>query len=203
MARAFNMMKCNTKNQNRYFNSKLYASNRRLFSEAQSKSSTGAKNSQYGKSWMTNCIVDVSSKFEPGDIEEAIAQGWVKGRKSSKFVNLMIEISKNERVKESLQHLLGKNIKIHKDGIVIEVRELYFYREYSIDGWARIPKLNKGNKCSTFLKSVSSTENIVVDGDNVDSFLSSGLWELGMHNTNHRGTKGKTYKWVAGKKIFD
>jgi hypothetical protein len=37
---------------------------------------TGAKNSQFGKIWMTNSITGISKKFDKSLLNEAIEQDW-------------------------------------------------------------------------------------------------------------------------------
>jgi hypothetical protein len=49
MIHAFKMMKCDMYNQERYFNSYLYESQRKYFSKVMSKTQLGKKNSQFGK----------------------------------------------------------------------------------------------------------------------------------------------------------
>lgn len=48
MHKAFTMMKSSSNNQQRYFNSRLYESRRKYFSETQSVCQSGKNNSQYG-----------------------------------------------------------------------------------------------------------------------------------------------------------
>lgn len=48
MHKAFTMMKSSSNNQRRYFNSRLYESRRKYFSETQSVCQSGENNSQYG-----------------------------------------------------------------------------------------------------------------------------------------------------------
>lgn len=54
MLKAFFMMQTNSKNQQRFLNSRLYEKYRKEFAIIMSESQTGKKNSQYGKHWYTN-----------------------------------------------------------------------------------------------------------------------------------------------------
>ena len=77
MNHAFMMMKCNSVYQNRYFNSRLYASLKGNFSSVMSFVQSGSKNSNYGKIWISH-INDKVSKLIKSD--SIIPDGWIPGR---------------------------------------------------------------------------------------------------------------------------
>lgn len=77
MNHAFMMMKVNSLNQNRYFNSRLYKSCKENFREVMSNSQKGKRNSQYGKLWIYNEKTNETKKIEKG---LNIPEGWKKGR---------------------------------------------------------------------------------------------------------------------------
>ena len=95
---------------------------------------------------------------------------------------------------------LGKTMTIYKNGIVLRVREIFFYRDYVLDGWRTSDKSRKGK---LHVKSTTRIENLVLRQDLAEEFVSSGLWCYGVHVPNHKGTRGKTYQIINGKKIFD
>ena len=80
MNHAFMMMKNNSGNQDRYFNSRLYESARKHFRKVMSKAQAGTQNSQYGTRWIHNIDLKESKKIGKG---EPLPAGWVEGRKIS------------------------------------------------------------------------------------------------------------------------
>ncbi len=82
MNHAFMMMKCQSLNQYRYFNSHLYESLRENFSKVMSFTQNGEKNSQYETMWVYNQETLESKKIK-GDIPD----GWKRGRKLPKKVS--------------------------------------------------------------------------------------------------------------------
>lgn len=78
MIRAF-MLMCWYKNdnQNRYVNSHLYHKLKEHFSEAQSYTQSGIKNSQYGLKWIHNKELKINKKIQK-DFE--LKDGWEPGR---------------------------------------------------------------------------------------------------------------------------
>ena len=196
MVAAFNMMNCSSYGQQRYMNSRLYDANRKHMSETMRVNQTGANNSQIGKIWMTNLITGTSKKFEKSALNEAIEQGWFVGRRTPAFIECMRSTNRVPTTKQKL----GKIMTIYKNGFVVRVREVFFYRDYILDGWRTSDKIMKGK---IRLKSTSNLENIVLKPDLAEEFISSGMWSLGTHVPNHRGTSGKTYRIIDGKKIFD
>ncbi len=126
MVNAFNMMNCSSDGQHRYMNSRLYDANRKHMSETMRVNQTGAKNSQFGKIWMTNSIINKSSRFDLNkiNINELLEQGWVKGRFSTTFIkNLNIPCNKNrtlsfETRSKMSSSKLGKTLtETHKENI--------------------------------------------------------------------------------------
>jgi hypothetical protein len=85
MIRAFVMMLvCRSENQSRHISSRKYESLKLKFSEFQSKSQSGIKNSQHGTCWMFHDCFGVK-KVKKDLLEEYVFQGWFLG-KSLKFV---------------------------------------------------------------------------------------------------------------------
>lgn len=198
MIRAFNMMcvKSNT-HLERYMNSRFYEQNKKNLSQAMSLANSNTNNPQYGKIWMTNTIIDVSRRFNTDQVEDAINQGWVIGRKSTQFKNKM----KSSYVpKVNSIHLIGKTVEIYRNGIVISTKMLYFYRDYLLSGWALMPttKSSKGRIRITN----DSGKNLTLPKDIAKNFIDSGLWRYGATTPNHIGTTGKKWKTIDGKRIM-
>lgn len=78
MNHAFIIMKTNTINQNRYFNSRLYESRRSYFAAVMSKAQSGKKNSQFGTRWI-HCVSKQESRKIAKDLP--LPNGWAEGRK--------------------------------------------------------------------------------------------------------------------------
>lgn len=79
MNHAFLMMKCESYNQIRYFNSRLYESLKKNFSNLMSLVQNGKNNSQYGTMWICNIELKENRKIRK---YEEIPEGWIKGRNS-------------------------------------------------------------------------------------------------------------------------
>jgi hypothetical protein len=75
---AFLIMKCNSQNQKRYFNSHLYESLRTNMSTAMSFLQSKEKNSQFKTFWIYNKQLKKNKKLPYGS---KIPDGWVRGRK--------------------------------------------------------------------------------------------------------------------------
>jgi len=73
---AFNMMKLSSKDQNRYFNSRLYEALRKDFSKA-IKSLSGEKSEPYNKIWISNLELRKNDRIQKN---ENIPEGWIRGR---------------------------------------------------------------------------------------------------------------------------
>jgi len=78
MNHALLMMKTQSSNQVRYFNSHLYEYLKQNFSAVMSKSQTGNKNSQYGSRWIHSLTEKKSKRIPKGD---PLPEGWLEGRK--------------------------------------------------------------------------------------------------------------------------
>lgn len=201
-AKAFNMMHARSRtNIDRYINSRLFAANRMNLAKASSVSQSGSGNSQYGSVWMTYEPLDITSKFKYELLEEAIAQGWVVGKKTTKFKSRMAELLLSRRAERPMQNkdqMLGLTLKIHKAGVVLFVKDIFYYRDYILDGWK---VLGKNNRNSTHLKHRYEQVNMAVPNNVVDEFLDSGLWARGRHVPNH-SVRGKRYQRINGERIF-
>jgi len=107
MNNAFIMMKCNSSNQNRYFNNRLYECRKKAFSVAMSKSQSGNKNSNYGKLWIYNKEQKISRPIYKQDLSDYKSLGWKIGRVADwKNIN-------NKKTKEQIkeQKLINKKKK--------------------------------------------------------------------------------------------
>ena len=131
MVNAFNMMNCSSDGQHRYMNSRLYDANRKHMSETMRVNQTGAKNSQFGKIWMTNSIINKSSRFDLNkiNINELLEQGWVKGRFSTTFKkNLIIPSYQNRKHSDETRRKIslarrGKSLsETHRENISIGIK---------------------------------------------------------------------------------
>lgn len=217
MINAFNMMGCTSQSQQRYFNSRLYEANRKHMSKTMSILQSGESNSQYGKIWMTNTIIDVSKKFKVCDINEATAQGWCIGRRSSSFmkkvsistkpkiktnVKLFNKLTSSTKPKKVLPKIKTKVKLFNKLTSSIIVISKHFCFDYLIDGWELIKNLpNALNSIRVIY--LPTMKNYFLP-EHITSILCKNIkWELGFYNPNHKGTAGKTYKVINGKKIFN
>lgn len=153
MNHAFMMMKCNSQNQDRYFNSRLYQTLRENFSKVMSKSQSGKKNSNYGAMWISNVSKMVNKKIPKGD---EIPDGWVKGRnvwnrierpspieKTCEHCNCkFITTKKNGRFcsmkcKNAFKYVNAKRIDITRDGEIRQIK-IQDFNAYSKCGWKKI-----------------------------------------------------------------
>ena len=83
----------------------------------------------------------------------------------------------------------------------IKTKESIFHRDYLLEGWKILQPGNR--KGLRHIKSLKNKNNMSLPPDIAKNFIASGLWEYGTHVPNHKGTKGKTYKFIEGKKVFD
>lgn len=204
MVKAFNLMGASANEQSRYMNSRLYDSNRKHMSETMSLLQANTKNSQFGTKWFTNTILHIEVKIKDhSNVNEFIEQGWVRGRLISRKPKQITIKKPRVRVPSVKKHRpphIGRLIRVHRVGRLICVNLHFFYTDYAIDGW-RI--LTKQSKDGVKVKSKTTIENLTLPKQLAEEFVQSGLWEYGFHNPNHKGTSGKTYKWIDGKKVFD
>lgn len=75
---AFLMMKCNSQNHKRYFNSHLYESLKTNMSKTMSLTQSKEKNSQFKTFWIYNKRLKENKKLPYGS---EIPDGWIRGRK--------------------------------------------------------------------------------------------------------------------------
>jgi len=120
MNHAFMMMKCESKNNNRYFNSHLYESLKVNFSKVMSQNQQGMNNSQYGTCWVYNLEQDISRKIKKEDLIIFENNGWFRGRnlpKYSPLTNIIKIIKKNDTAKRKKREKEQKalNLKILND----------------------------------------------------------------------------------------
>lgn len=78
MVRAFMMMAACSNNQQRYFNSKLYESQRVAFSQVISANQTGEGNSQFGTRWVH--LGTQNFKIKGEDLQSYLATGYMPGQ---------------------------------------------------------------------------------------------------------------------------
>jgi hypothetical protein len=69
--------------------------------------------------------------------------------------------------------------------------------EYLIDGWLIF---KTGNTDMIQIK--RDNKNLKVSNEQSKYFMKFG-WIPGLYVANHKGTSGKTYSWINGKKVFD
>lgn len=77
MNHAFMMMRCQSITNDRYFNSRLYASLKDNFSSVMSYLQTGSRNNNYGKMWISHIDLQENKMIKKDDV---IPDGWAKGR---------------------------------------------------------------------------------------------------------------------------
>ena len=80
MNNAFIMMKCNSDNQNRYFNNRLYECRKKAFSKVMSEMNSGKNNSNYGKIWVYNKEQKISKPIYKQDLLDYKLLNWEVGR---------------------------------------------------------------------------------------------------------------------------
>jgi hypothetical protein len=105
MTKAFMMMRTCSSNQQRYFNSRLYESQKIHFSKVQSKCQSGKGNSQYGTMWIHNPKTLDTKKIKKN---EKIPEGWVKGKFLS---NEELKMSLSERKRSYRKRIRISKIK--------------------------------------------------------------------------------------------
>lgn len=174
--KAFNMMNVTSKSHNgyRYFNSRLYNSNRKHMSETMSLAQSGKNNSQYGKIWMYNLLSDIAKPFSIHNINEALEQNWIISRtKNYKYIN------PNKRtIKRIISYkdfkFMGAQLRIYSPlGYVISIRENYLY-EYVIDGWINIKSESYTTRKRTYL--TNGKDNIIIPIEYVNYLTQYGKW---------------------------
>lgn len=82
MNHAFMMMKAESEDHggHRYINSRLYELKRKDFSKVMSYVQNGSKNSQYGKVWICNLLLEQSIRVDKSELDFYLEAGWKKGR---------------------------------------------------------------------------------------------------------------------------
>ena len=117
MNHAFLIMKCESFNQQRYFNSRLYEALRKNFSSLMSLAQSGKNNSQYGTMWICNPETKENKKIKK---DEKIPEGWVKGR------NIWLVLEKtlllNEKIKQRRE-----SKRVDSDKKFIKFMEPYYF----------------------------------------------------------------------------
>ena len=110
MNHAFMMMKTQSFDHNRYFNSRLYNSMKTNFSITMSYSQSGEKNSQYGKIWIYNSQLKLSKKIREAHLITWKKKGWKRGR----IVNWDLYSMESDILEEQKirLHKIKKGIKI-------------------------------------------------------------------------------------------
>lgn len=107
MVKGFAMMGSTSEFQQRYFNSRLYQTNRINFSLAMSKSQTGQNNSQFGTKWMHKDKTNIKCKSSEVDSYLLLGFSLGKYKKPSIPKLSMIQIRRNEE-KEFLKSFLKR-----------------------------------------------------------------------------------------------
>ena len=101
MNHAFMIMKGDSKNQERYYNGRLYESRRKHFSKIMSAEQSGKKNSQFGSRWIHHKQDQKNKKVR---IDFPLPPGWEEGRilkwnKSKKCAVCAVEFVPNTKEK--------------------------------------------------------------------------------------------------------
>lgn len=208
MVKALNIMRNEpiSHSQNRYINSRLYETFRKDFSKAMSISQRGKGNSQYETCWVHNFdneLKEIPVKIKLSELDSYLKNGYFKGRTNKtkfKEIRFYRKISTKPITKPIKQIRYNEKIRIFHPVLcdVIVIRKEFVF-DYIIDGWLIIPKsITKG---TTKLTKNKTNINLSLD-THIAMFVNKG-WSLGFHNHNHKGTSGKTYSWIDGKKIFN
>lgn len=104
---AFLMMKCDSYNQSRYYNSRLYEALKGNFSSVMRYAQSGTKNSQYGTTWISFLQLNITKKCNFEELPLYIDQGWIQGRslwKKIEKLNHNVNIKKEKKYKKNLEH---------------------------------------------------------------------------------------------------
>ena len=142
---AFMMMKMNSLNHDRYFNSRLYEYFRKNIPIIMSFSQSGKKNSQYDKYWIYNYELEKNRSIKKDDV---IPDGWNNGRIFD-FKKHKYDIAKKEEIKKQTELLIVNRKKKFLDWYVI-------YDKYGFDEFCIITKYqySKQNLVMAFAKYV-------------------------------------------------
>lgn len=165
---AFLMMNCKSKDQKRYYNSRLYEYLRTEFSNLMSYISSGSKNCMHEKVYMYNLFLQICKPIKKEEVSKYLLDGWEIGRiinwesyKKRKLYKL-IQIF-NNRIKQ-YNKSIKKDFKKHKlKDRTDKNRELYnfYYQEYNKLGWIYFKE--KYNYTKTQQNFVSQLKRYVKD----------------------------------------
>lgn len=144
MNNAFLMMKCESYNQNRYFNSRLYEALKENFSTLMSFIQRGSGNSQYGTCWISFINPNLSKKIKLDKLPLYIEQGWIKGRNVFNKKPLVLKDKKNNIKKCSLIKIQkNESLQIKKDTNIKKTNVILDFIEYNkIESIAELHRMN-------------------------------------------------------------
>ncbi|MCS7317478.1 MAG: hypothetical protein NZZ41_04035, partial [Candidatus Dojkabacteria bacterium] len=170
----------------------------------------GERNSQYGKVWITKD--NMSIKINKELLEDYMKKGWIRGRKNKEFIEKQSKMMKNHfsSLRNIKNDFFNRNnkIKIFIFGNILEVEEKYYWYDYMFEGWMILKKIKiHGKNNNVRIKNKVTNKNQTIDKKYLNYFLDSGKWERGFINRNHKGTRGKKYKFIIDdlgkrKKVF-
>lgn len=197
MIKAFNRMGHNGgATKSRYINSRLYEQNRKHMSVTMRETQTGKLNSQYGTMWAFNPYTNKHQKIQKELINECYEQGWFITRSETPYKQAKTKETQEIKKEPSINKISYIRIAHPLIGkIKILHNNLY---DYMLDGFIVCERSMYGQNT---IKLTKNKINVQLPKQCVDYFIEHG-WVPGMYTPNHKGTTGKKYSIINGKKIF-
>ncbi len=173
MTMAFMCMKSSALRPNRYFNSKLYESLRKDFSNCMSYNQSGEKNSQFGTFWIYNMKLNKSKKVPKKDIDKWLQNGWLKGRKLQFPEKEIKPCKKCNEIKCDRPEVCNKHQMINTLIKVFGFDKATFGSEKFYDEYDRVVKVIHNEYHKNLLSTVEISRKYGISQQRVDSIFKS------------------------------
>ena len=132
---AFMLMSCKSKNQKRYYNSRLYEYLRKDIGRLMSYLNTGYENSNFGNIWMHNKKLKISKPIKKEQVSEYLLDGWEIGRILDwNLHNTLAKKKEQNKIKRRLE--LEDKIKLYSE----------YYKLYDQYGWDKFKQITNYDK---------------------------------------------------------